>query len=508
MSSDQRTILVVDDRPANRYSIVHALTRSGFAVIEAESGREALELAKQVPAAILLDVKLPDILGYEVCRRLKSNPRTSHIPVLQLSAAFVDNESRVYALESGADAYLTQPVEPNVLIATVKSLVKLHEAESLAKLASKQWQATFDALGEGVALIDPHGRIQRCNRAMTQLLRRSYVEIENSRVDQLLRETLSVELPYETTVKPLEVFFESQSFRLNLEPVYLDDVKTGSILILSDITRQKLAEHAALVNERLAATGRLAHTIAHEINNPLEAITNLLYLLRGPVAESTEGTAYLLSAEKEVERVSRISRQILSFHRESSVQIAVDLPGLMEDVLALNNRELIERNLRVVKEWDRQVIIHAFPAQLRQVFSNVIRNAIEASYQGAEIRIRISKCMLYREPREPGARVTICDNGIGIHPQHLHRVFDAFFTTKELKGTGVGLWLSSTIVQEHRGRIQLRSCTRVKHSGTCFSILLPARGVWPEEGKRFVRPTFDDPSAPGIQQRSDGQATG
>ena len=98
MSSGKDTILVVDDRPANRYATVHALRRSGFKVIEAESGREALELAQQAPAAILLDVKLPDILGYEVCRRIKSNPRTSHIPVLQLSAAFADNESRVYAL--------------------------------------------------------------------------------------------------------------------------------------------------------------------------------------------------------------------------------------------------------------------------------------------------------------------------------------------------------------------------------------------------------------------------
>src|ERR1700679_1005189 len=174
MSFSGETILVVDDRPANRYSIVHALARSGFEVIEAESGRDALELAKQLPAAILLDVKLPDILGYEVCRRLKSNPRTSHIPVLQLSAAFVDNESRVYALESGADAYLTQPVEPNVLVATVRSLVKIHAAESLAKLRSKQWQSTFDALSEGVAVLDDSGTILRCNRALSALLELSY----------------------------------------------------------------------------------------------------------------------------------------------------------------------------------------------------------------------------------------------------------------------------------------------------------------------------------------------
>ena len=403
MSSNKDTILVVDDRPANRYAIVHALTRSGFQVIEAASGREALELAKQVPAAILLDVKLPDILGYEVCRRLKSNPRTNHIPVLQLSAAFVDNESRVYALESGADAYLTQPVEPNVLIATVRSLVKLHEAESLAKLASKQWQATFDALSEGVALVDISGVIQRCNRAMTELLQRSFAQIEGSRLDELLRDTLSLSSVDENLVGPLEVFSGSQSFRLSLEPVYLDEIKTSRILVLADITQQKLAEHSAILNERLAATGRMAHTIAHEINNPLEAITNLLFLLRGPVSGSAEGTAYLASAEKEVERVSRIARQILSFHRESATQVPVDLSELMEDVLALNNRDIFERHLKIVKQWESPVTIRGFPAQLRQVFSNLIRNAIEASDAGATIRVRISKSVLYREPKGAGS---------------------------------------------------------------------------------------------------------
>jgi signal transduction histidine kinase len=473
LSSGKDTILVVDDRPANRYSTVHALTRSGFRVIEAESGREALELAKQAPAAILLDVKLPDILGYEVCRRIKSNPRTSHIPVLQLSAAFTDNESRVYALESGADAYLTQPVEPNVLVATVRSLVKLHEAESLAKIASKQWQATFDALGEGVAIVDTAGIVQRCNRAMIELLRRSYAEIEGHGLNRLLEDTLQFHLPEEIAVGPLDVLAGSQWFRLSLEPVYLEDALISRIFILAEITQQKLAEHAALLNERLAATGRMAHTIAHEINNPLEAITNLLYLLRGPVAESTDGSAYLLSAEREVQRVSRITRQILSFHRETSAAVVVDLAELMEDVLALNNREVVDKNLCIFKDWQGPVTINGFPAQLRQVFSNLIRNAIEASNRDAKIRIRISRCTLYREPRERGARITISDDGVGILPENLAKIFDAFFTTKELKGSGIGLWLSSTIVQEHGGRIQLRSSTVPRRSGTCVSVILP-----------------------------------
>jgi two-component system, NtrC family, sensor kinase len=473
VSSKEDTILVVDDRPANRYAVVHALVRSGFRVIEAASGREALELAKQVPAAILLDVKLPDILGYEVCRRLKSNPRTSHIPVLQLSAAFVDNESRVYALESGADAYLTQPVEPNVLVATVRSLVKIHAAESLAKLASKQWQATFDALSEGVALVDVSGVIQRCNRAMTELLHRTYAQIEGSSLEQLLRDTLSFSLLDENLEGPLEIFSGSRSFRLSLEPVYLDDIKISRIFILAEITQQKFAEQSAILNERLAATGRMAHTIAHEINNPLEAITNLLYLLHEPVSGSAEGTAYLVSAEKEVARVSRIARQILSFHRESATQVLVDLSELMEDVLALNNRDILEKRLKIVKQWEGPVTIHGFPAQLRQVFSNLIRNAIEASHAGEKIQVRISRRALYREPREPGARVTISDQGVGIAPENLARVFDAFFTTKELRGSGVGLWLSLSIVLQHRGLIRLRSSTNPSHSGTCVSVLLP-----------------------------------
>ncbi|WP_213806689.1 ATP-binding protein [Granulicella sp. dw_53] len=477
MRADKDLVLVVDDRPANRYAVVHALKRAGYEVAEAESGREALELAQQVPSLILLDVKLPDILGYEVCRRLKANPRTSHIPVLQLSAAFVDNESRVYALESGADAYLTQPVEPNVLIATVRSLVKLHEAESLAKLSAKQWQSTFDSLSEGVAIINKSGLIERCNRAMSALLERSHTEIEGHPLFDVLKTALDVELSNEDEAEVSELSSKSRYFRARIEPVFLDAVRTGSIFVLADITRQKIAEHAALMNERLAATGRMAHTIAHEINNPLEAITNLLYLLKGTTFDSKSWVEYLSSAEDEVARVSRITRQILTFHRESALPVEVDLQQLLEDVLALNNRSIVEKKLRVRTEWRSAIVVNGFPAQLRQVFSNILRNAIDASFPEGEIRIKVSSSMIYGANKEPGGRVTIADNGIGIPKQNRDRVFDAFFTTKELKGTGVGLWLSSTIVQQHRGRIQVRSTSESDRSGSCISVILPLRNA-------------------------------
>jgi two-component system NtrC family sensor kinase len=474
MKEGHGSILVVDDRPANRYAVVHALTRAGYKVIEAPTGTEGLELAKQAPSAIILDVKLPDILGYEVCRRLKSNPRTSQIPVLQLSAAFADNESRVYALESGADAYLTQPVEPNVLVATVKSLVKMHEAESKAKLASKQWQATFDALSEGVAVLDSGGRIERCNRAMSALLNLPYSEIEGKHLGALLEgDLLPLLADHNNKMSPKEIHRESMHLRARIEPVLLDGMPIGGIFILADITFQKLAEKAALANERLAATGRMANTIAHEINNPLEAITNLLFLLKSEETGSKEAAEYLASAEGELARVSGIAKTILTFHRESATPIKVNLGSLLEDVLALNSRAVVEKKLEVSKEWRSEVCIKGYPAQLRQVFSNILRNAIDASGENGAIRIRVSAAPIHRGVQEPGARVTIVDNGSGISKENLSRVFDPFFTTKELKGTGIGLWLSLTIVQEHRGRIRIRSSNKPERSGTCTSVHLP-----------------------------------
>jgi two-component system NtrC family sensor kinase len=470
-------VLVVDDRPASRYAIVHTLKRAGYEVIEANTGRDALELAKQIPAAILLDVKLPDILGYEVCRRLKSNPSTSHIPILQLSAAFMDNESRVYALESGADAYLTQPVEPNVLLATLKSLIKVHEAEALAKLSAKQWQATFDALSEGVAVLDEAGYIQRCNRAMTNLLGLPHSEIENKLLVALLNESLKVNLTNIEFSGNRELKSGGRFFRARLEPVYVADDPNGSIFVLDDISQEKLAERAALQNERLAATGRMAHTIAHEINNPLAAITNLLFLLKTAPAGSETSLSYLSAAEEELARVSRIARQILSFNRDTSKPVELKLFEILDDVLALNNRLIEDKDLMVVRVWDKEAKVTGFPAQLRQVFSNILRNGVEASPQSGTLRIKISRCKLYRLPEEPGVRVTIADQGSGITEENQRRIFDAFFTTKELKGSGVGLWLSSSIVHEHRGGIQVMSRTGPGASGTCMSVYLPENQV-------------------------------
>jgi two-component system, NtrC family, sensor kinase len=471
------TILVVDDRPASRYPVVHALKRAGFAVIEASSGKEALELSTKMPDVIVLDVKLPDILGYEVCRRIKANVNTNHILVLQLSAAFLSDESKVHALESGADAFLTPPVEPNVLVATVRSLVRLHDAELRSRRLGEQWQTTFDALSEGVALVDAAGVVRRTNRAMTVMLNQSYNQIEDRPVADLVRHSLGLEFWTAGSPAIQETQIGTRYFRFNLTPVIQNEIEAGSVFIVSEITEQKRAQAAFVINERLAATGRMANTIAHEINNPLEAITNLLYLMKDALNSPATAAEYLESAQEQLSRVSRIARQILAFNRESKTPSPVRVFELLEDVLALNNRAILSNGLQIEKDWDESVMVQGFPAQLRQVFSNLLRNAIEASHPGGRIQLKLSRCHSPRNRPEQSVRVTFADHGVGIPKENLKRVFEAFFTTKELRGSGIGLWLSNTIVQEHRGKIQVRSCTCPPATGTCVSVLLPCESA-------------------------------
>jgi two-component system NtrC family sensor kinase len=476
LTADQKTVLVVDDREVNRYTTTHALKRAGFKVIEATTGKEALELSRSMPAVIVLDVKLPDILGYEVCRRIKTNAQTGHIPVLQLSAAFLNNESKLFALESGADAYLIQPADPVVLVATVKSLVRLHEAESRAQVAARQWQATFDALSERVATVDESGTIQRCNRAMTELLGVPYSEIEYADLRSLVKRCLGAEIEVDGSGQPVEVKTGSRFFRLNLYAIGADaESAAGSIFLVAETTNQKLAEEALLISERHAATGRISHTIAHEINNPLEALTNLLYLLRGSIDKPEAALAFVDAASSELERVARITRQILSFNRESSLPVGMRVGEIIDDVLALNNRAVVDRRLQIRKDWRGTCLIEGFPAQLRQVFSNIVRIAIEASVEGGRIHIRISDSKLWAGKTQDAVRVTIADEGVGIAEENLERIFEAFFTTKELKGSGIGLWLSSTIIHDHGGRIAVRSSRGARRSGTCMSITLPCK---------------------------------
>ena len=468
-------ILIVDDREQNRYISSRILRSAGYLVEEASSGRKALQKVLENPALVILDVRLPDIIGYEVCRRIKQNPQTSNIPVLLVSAAFTSSESQVQALDSGADGYLIQPLEPTVLIATVRALLRIREAEAESRLSARQWQSTFDALSEGIALLDSHCRIVRCNRAMTQLLGKNYREVEGQEVQVLLRNEWNLDVnPVEFEAFAKDVQRGRHWFSVRLDAIRDEDTVCGGILIVSDISERRQAEDALRATERLAAMGRLANSIAHEINNPLEAVTNLLYLLKLG-KHDRETTEYIEMASLELERVSRISKQTLSFNRESTEPIDVSVPELLDGVVTLYAPQFNQKRIRVQRNYQSPLSVPGFPGELRQVFSNVLRNAMDAIPENGQISVRARPSLDWKELSRSGARITICDSGSGMTPEVKRNIFEAFFTTKELKGSGLGLWLTMGIVSRHHGRISVRSTTASGHSGTCFSIFLPAR---------------------------------
>ena len=474
-------ILVVDDREENRYITSRTLKSAGYEVVEARTGREALAKAADLPDLVLLDIRLPDMTGYEVCRRIKGNPLTRSLPVIHLSASFVTSESRVMSLEGGADAYLTQPVEPPVLLATVRALLRLRKAEAVSRLSARQWQVTFDSLSEAIGLLDEQGRVQRCNRAMSELTGKRYSEIEGHKLSDILAESLQITLPpanYPTERQRMEVESPDQRwFVISTDQIVDQDGNpSGTIFVVSDVTDSRRAEEALKMSERLAATGRLAHSIAHEINNPLEAVGNLLYLMDQGCSEA-DLKVYIAQATAELARVSRITKQTLAFHREATAPIDLNVAELVDSVLSLYGPQIAARKVSVRRQFAPDLMIRGLPSSLQQAVSNILSNAIEASGPGGEIVLRVSHSRDWRHLQSEGVRILIADNGRGIPPELRQRVFDAFFTTKGTKGSGLGLWLSLGIIHKHGGHVLLRSSVDPACSGTCFSIFLPYRGA-------------------------------
>ncbi|MFE1744078.1 response regulator [Coleofasciculus sp. H7-2] len=252
------TILHVDDNEANRYVVNRMLRKAGFEVQEAATGEMALQLvAQQPPDLIILDVQLPDINGFEVCHRIKANPATSSIPVLHLSASFVESKDKVQGLESGADGYLAQPVEPIELLATVKALLRIREAEESALAMAKEWQTTFDAMSDGVCLLDRCGRILRSNRAMTNLLRKPFGEIDGCFYQQLMQDTLGcVEVTPLIRVQETrrreneELRCGERWLSVTTDPVFNESgVFTSAVYIVADITDRKWGSEALRASE-------------------------------------------------------------------------------------------------------------------------------------------------------------------------------------------------------------------------------------------------------------------
>lgn len=244
----------------------------------------------------------------------------------------------------------------------------------------------------------------------------------------------------------------------------------GASAIARDITQRKRTEEALRRNERLATAGRLTAAIAHEIRNPLEALTNIIYLSQRDTAGRDE---YLRLAEQEIGRLDAIAQQALGFVRENASPERVDAGKLLEEVVQLYLRKLQQGQIKVERESQHDLEIYGFPGELRQLFSNLILNAMEAMKDGGRLRLRAVHMRERSGERRAGVRITFADTGAGISAAALPHIFEPFFTTKKENGTGLGLWLAYGIVQKHSGWIRVASRTGSNGTGTVFMVFLP-----------------------------------
>ncbi len=244
----------------------------------------------------------------------------------------------------------------------------------------------------------------------------------------------------------------------------------GASKIARDISARKRVEAQLLQSEKLAATGRMAATIAHEINNPLESLINLIYLARKASPPEGKVNGFLLTAEEELERVAHIARQTLGYYRETGAQVDVHIHDLLNNILMVYNSKIIANSIQVDARFNDMRKICLSKGETLQVFSNVIANAIDAMPR--EGILRISTRQILSTAKE-AIQIVIQDNGSGIDPQNLPKVFEPFFTTKGNVGTGIGLWVARELLEQRGGQITITSSTAPGNSGTTVSIEIP-----------------------------------
>lgn len=477
-------ILAVDDVEAKRYAWQKVLARAGFSVETASSGREALERVLTQPDLVILDVRMPDIDGLEVCRRIKEGASTSSIPVLHVSASLVSAEDRVAALEGGADGYLTEPVDPDVLVASVKALLRMRKAEDVARATAREWRTTFDAIQDAVVALDAGGAIARHNAAFAALF--------GDRVGKdgraFLRDELGLEGPLngDRERRSVELRWNQRWMRLTLDPVIESGTVRGWSCILADITERKTAEAAIQamnatlerkVAERTeglrAAVSELeafTYTIAHDLRAPLRAIHRFSELLIDEYAGrlEAEGQGYAKRIIAGAEKMDTLIGDLLEYSRLAQSELK-PRPILLS--------ELVTELIRTSEPGSAEVVIDpgmpevvADPVLLSQVLRNLFSNAVKFVAPETSPRVRISAAR-----DQDRVVVSVVDNGIGIPPEsrgRLFQVFERLGSAQGYPGTGIGLAIVRRAVDRMGGDCGVESAPG---QGSRFWISLPAR---------------------------------
>jgi PAS domain S-box-containing protein len=529
MTPEERVnILMVDDQPAKLLSYEVILSELGENLIKAANATEALRvLLKTDVAVVLMDVSMPDVDGFELADVIRQHPRFQRTAIIFISGVHLTDQDRIRGYRSGAVDYISVPVIPEVLRAKIGVFVDLYrktrQLESLNRNLEnrvaerteelRKSEAEFrvraellELASEAIIVRGLDDRIQFWNSGAENLYGWRREEVIGQKIHDLLQSVFPI--PREEIIATLS---EGNWWHGNLtqrtrdgREVVVACRKTMNIernLVLEvgrDITAQLRAEQALLEAEKLAAMGRVAGIIAHEINNPLAAITNLFYLLRTHPSLDEDAHQIAEMAEQQLDRVSHITRQTLSFYRESKQAIDIQVTDLLEDVLALQESTLKSSAIQLKKDYASSCIVKGFPAELRQVFLNLIGNAVQAMPNGGTLCVSVREATDWSREAMRGTAVSIMDTGAGIQPEDASKLFQPFFSTKSTKGTGLGLWISKGIVQKYDGRISFRSYHRAESCVTCFRVFLPGMAA----AKSSSAPSIEKETTHSAEARS------
>ena len=507
MNADSKVnILMVDDQPAKLLSYEVILADLGENLIKATSASEALSiLLKTDIAVVLMDVSMPDLDGFELADVIRQHPRFQKTAIIFISGVHLTDSDKIQGYRSGAVDYISVPVIPEVLRAKISVFADLHRKTRMLEAlnnelerrvndrteelrrSEEQFRSRAELLElatEAIMMRDLEGKLIFWNSGAEALYGWKREEV----LGHDLHTVLSTVFPVSRDIIGADLA-AGKPWRGNL----IQKKKDGSDIVVAcrkvmnyendavlevnrDITAQLQAEEALRETEKLAAMGRVAGIIAHEINNPLAAITNIFFLLRNHPSLDEEARHCAALAEQELQRVAHITRQTLSFYRESKTPIAVNLTELLDDVVGLQERQIQNSHIRLKKRYQAPGLVHGFPVELRQIFLNLIGNAVQAMPGGGSLRLTVREAYDWRLRRR-GVSVSIVDTGIGVKPQDSKRLFEPFFSTKSTKGTGLGLWISKGIVQKYEGRISFRSLRAGTRTATSFRVFLPGTGT-------------------------------
>jgi PAS domain S-box-containing protein len=506
MPSPPPKILVVDDNPATLYATTRVLKAAGFHVFEAETGEAAITLAEKEPVdLVVLDVNLPDIDGFEVCRRLRGFEPLARTPVIHLSATFVRDTDKVQGLQGGADGYLTHPVEPPVLIATVNAFLRAQEADRARRQRDLEFKAIFERALNGIALINNDLQFVDVNPAMCEILRSPREAIVSRSVIDLT--------PAERRDEAGEIFHRLAQegtwrgvFPLAASDghnVYLDwnlskhSVPHRWLAVVSDITSRLQIEREReelLSSERAARTeaeraNRLKDdflaTLSHELRTPLNAIVGWAQLLKLGQLNSTESQNAVDAIDRNARSQAKMIADLLDVARISSGKIrldvqAVDPSTVVESALETVMPAIEAKEIHLTKAIDSQATpVSGDPGRLQQVVWNLLSNAAKFTPRGGRIEIGL-------ERHDAHIELSVTDNGQGIPAAMLPTIFDRFrqgdaSTTRLEGGLGLGLAIAKQIVELHGGTIRAESPG--EGQGATFRVMLPL-SVHKEHGER------------------------